>query len=395
MVPSVFQLFSKSIIKAKRILQIGFVTQDAEIGLQLKEFVSKRDGVDLRLIESSTVTLAAPPKGISVFVYDLDASSEVSMKEFERFIAQRPADIPVIVLSPAVDDEHVRWFLHLRVADWIKTPLSPGELITACGRAVSHGLPKKQDLKCLAFIGARGGAGATTIAIHAALILSSKTQPAALIDLDLVSGSCADYLDLAPGWEIDELIGDPGRLDNHMLEVMMTPHAAGISVLSAQRKFCQGQQFGDEVIVRALDLASQKFSSLVIDLPRHAENWTDNVMLGASEVFVVTEFTIPGLKAAKRMTGDIVARFGGEVMPRVIVNKYRRGLFGTSISSHEVNELLGEHLAGYVGDYEKLVREAIDRGIPTTAIKKNNGLIADLTKIMGPGAKLRGSAKKK
>ena len=382
---SVLQVFSRSVLKAKRILQIGFVTQDPDIGSQLKDFVSKRDGVDLMLIESSSVTATSPPRGVGVFVYDLDASSESSMKEFDRFMAQRPAEIPVIVLSPAVDDDLVRWFLRLRVSDWIKTPLSPGELITACGRAVSQASVKKQELKCLAFMGARGGVGATTIAIHAAMILSTRTvpaTPACLVDLDLISGSCADYLDLAPGWQIDELIADPARLDSHMLDVMMTPHAAGISVLSAQRKFCQPQTFGEEAIIRTLDLASQKFPSLVIDLPRHAEAWTDNVLLGASDVFVVTEFTIPGLKAAKRLTADIVARFGGEVIPRVIVNKYSRGMFGTSISGHEVKELLRDSLAGYVGEDAKLVREAIDRGIPTTAIKKKNAVIADLAKIL-------------
>ena len=64
-----FQLFGTSIPKARRALRIGFVTQDAAIGAELKEFIAKRDGVDLRLIQSSSVTTAAPPKGINVFVY--------------------------------------------------------------------------------------------------------------------------------------------------------------------------------------------------------------------------------------------------------------------------------------------------------------------------------------
>ena len=132
------QIFSRSAKKGKRILQIGFVTQDTKIGTQLKEFIATREGVDLLLIESSGVTATAFPKGISVFVYDLDASDEASMKEFDRFMGQRPQDVPVIVLSPSVDDALVRWFLRLRVADWVKTPLSPGELIAACGRVIKQ-----------------------------------------------------------------------------------------------------------------------------------------------------------------------------------------------------------------------------------------------------------------
>lgn len=380
-----FQIFNRPAVGAKRIMQIGFVTQDAEIGAQLKDFVSKRDGVDLRLIESASVTAGAAPKDIGVFVYDLDATRDASLQEFDRFMNQRPPAVPVIVLSPAITDELVRWFLRLRVADWIKTPLSPGELIAACGRVVSQASPKKQDVKCLTFMGARGGVGATTIAIHAALILGSKSVPAApacLIDLDLTSGSCADYLDLAPGWQVEELIANPGRLDNHMLEGMIASHATGIGVLSAQRKFCERQAVGDEVVTRALDLALQKYSNLVIDLPRHAESWTEPVLLGSTQVFVVTEFTIPGLKAAKRLTADIAERFGSEVTPKVVVNKYRRNLLGSSISMHEVKEILRGSFAGTVGEEAKLVREAIDRGIPTTAIKPRNAVMTDLAKIL-------------
>src|SRR5262249_53134632 len=129
------QIFSRSTRKAKRILSIGCVTQDREMGTAFKAFVAERDGVDLTLIESSSVTAASPAPPVKVFVYDLDVSSESSVREFDRFMQCRSKDIPLIVLSPAVNDELVRWFLRLKVSDWIKTPLTPGELIAACGRA--------------------------------------------------------------------------------------------------------------------------------------------------------------------------------------------------------------------------------------------------------------------
>ena len=380
------QIFNRSAKKGKRILQIGFVTQDTEIGTQLKEFISTRDGVDLLLIKSSGVTASAYPKGISVFVYDLDASGEATMKEFDRFMGQRPQDVPVIVLSPSVDDALVRWFLRLRVADWVKTPLSPGELIAACGRAISQASANRQEVKCLTFVGARGGVGATTIALHAALIQAGSAAPAittCLIDLDLVSGSCADYLDLKANWQIDELIADPARLDSHMLDTMTATHATGVAVLSAHRKYGEKFSFSEDIVTRTLELATQKYQNLVIDLPRHPESWTEGVMLGSSEVFIVTDFTVPGLKSARRMVTDMTEQYGGEVIPKVIVNKYSKSLFGARLSANEARELLRNSLAGYVSADDKLVREAIDRGIPTTKIKTRNSLITELAKIIG------------
>ena len=381
------QIFNRSVRKADRVLNICFVSRDADIGRQLEKFVSAREGVVLRLIESGKVVPGFDAGGLSVFVYDLDASSDTAIREFERFMAQRPMQLPVIVLSPAVDDELVRWFLRLRVSDWIKTPLSPAELIAACARVNTQQSAGRQEVKCLTFLGARGGVGATTLAIHTAFLAARKSkaqEPATcIVDLDLTTGACAEYLDLQPTWALDEIIADPSRLDSHMLDIMTAKHSQSLSVLSARRKFGEIFDFSAEVITRTLDLASQKYKALIVDLPRHVESWSDVVLLGSSDVFVVTDFSVPGLRSARRMVNDIVTQYGGEVVAKVIVNKHRRSLFGTGLSNSEVKELIGSDLAGYVSADERLVREAIDRGVPVTDIKARSSFLSDLSSIVG------------
>ena len=255
----------------------------------------------------------------------------------------------MIVLSPAVNDELVRWFLRLKVSDWVKTPLTPGELIAACGRAISHAGEAHTDARCLTFIGARGGVGATTVALHAALALAAKAAPevtTCLVDLDLISGSCADYLDLKANWQIDELVADPARIDAHMLDTMAATHAGGIAVLSTHRTFADRLDFSEEVITRTLDLAAQKYQTLVVDLPRHAESWSEGVLQGSSQIYVVTDLSIPGLKSARRMIDEMSARLGGDVRPRAIVNKYNKPLFSAGLSTNEVKQVLGDRPGG-------------------------------------------------
>jgi pilus assembly protein CpaE len=378
------QMFTRKFRSRQPILEIGFVTQDPNAGEELRNFVSDRESIDLTLIASSSVTPATRPKNIGVLVYDLDSSNQASLREFERFMHERPQDIPVIVLSPALGDELVRGFLRLRVADWIKTPLSPGELVAACGRVLSQISKPKHDVRCLTFIGARGGVGSTALAVNTALILASESAvhgPTCLVDLDFVSGACADYLDLKANWQLSELIPNPDRLDQHMMDIMLTAHPTGISVLAAQRTFSESS-FNTDTVTRALDLASERFDNIVIDLPRQGVSWADSIILGSNQLFVVTEFTIPGLKSARRLVTEIVDRFEGEVEPKVIVNKYKRALFGSGISQHEVNEILRTSFAGYVSANPRLMREAIDRGVPTTSIARRNGIVRDLRKIL-------------
>ena len=381
------QIFSRSVRSANPIMGIGFVTQNEDVGRQLKEYVAQREGVDLSLIASAKVGPGFDARGISIFVYDLDSGTEAAQREFERFMMQRPQSLPVVVLSPALGDDLVRWLLRLRVADWLKAPLSAGELIAACGRVLSQSGGTKTELKCMTFMGARGGVGTTTIAVHAALLAAgrskSTTATTCIVDLDLTGGSCAEYLDLRPAWALDEIIANPARLDPHMLELMTSTYKDKVDVLSAQRKFGEAFTFAPEVITRTLDIVSQSHQTLIVDLPRHVENWSDAVILGSSDVYVITDFSVPGLKAARRMVNDLAAQFGELVKPKVVVNKYSRSLFGTGISGSEVKELLGDVLAGQISAEERLVREAIDRGVPTTDIKPRNGLVSDLSKILG------------
>ena len=83
------------------------------------------------------------------------------------------------------------------------------------------------------------------------------------------------------------------------------------------------------------------------------------------------------------MVNDLTSQFGELVKPKVIVNKFSRPLFGTGISASEVKDLLGDVLAGTIPADERLVREAMDRGVPTTDIKPRNAFVSGLSKILG------------
>jgi len=132
-----------------------------------------------------------------------------------------------------------------------------------------------------------------------------------------------------------------------------------------------------------MDIASQKYQSMIIDLPRYDESWSDGVIMGSSEVFVVTDYSVPGLKAARRMMNDLIAKYGADLKIKVIINKYSRSMFGNVISAATVKDLLGDNFAGYVAADDRLVREAIDRGLPTTDLKSRNAFVSDIAKIVG------------
>jgi pilus assembly protein CpaE len=244
----------------------------------------------------------------------------------------------------------------------------------------------KPAAKCLSFIGARGGVGATSIAVHAALLAARKGKRQAtetcIVDLDLHNGVCAEYLDLRSSWDLDEIIADPSRLDSRMVDLMTSVHKQGVAVISARRKFGETFDFPPTIVTRTMDIASQKYRTMIIDLPRHEESWSEGVIMGSTEIYVVTDHSVAGLKAARRMMNDLTARYGTGLKIKVIINKYSKSLFGSSIPAATVKDLLGDRVAGYVSADDRLVREANDRGMPVTDLKPKNAFASDIAKIL-------------
>lgn len=323
----------------------------------------------------------------AVLVIALDSKRRESLIALQGVVGRLGGRVPVVVLTDSFDDALARWFLQIRVSDFLRKPVEPKEVLRACLRALraSSNLPDDEG-RILTFLPAAGGVGATTLAIEAALQLSRGgngrgMEPTCLVDLDFQGAACADYLDLDPRLDLDEVGPHPERLDLQLLDVMLARHSSGLSLLAARGRPGERSQLDPEVVIRLLDLVSSRFENVVIDLPRVWEPWTDQVLLGSNRVYVVTDMTVPGLRFGRRMAGSISQRLP-EVKARIIVNRFEQQLFGTGLRRADIERALDGFFEGTVANNYKLVREAIDRGTTLDQIKAGNAVSSDLKKIV-------------
>jgi pilus assembly protein CpaE len=320
-------------------------------------------------------------------VVDIDPKRRESLIALQGIVMRTFGRAPVIVLADAFDDALVRWFLQIRVSDFLRKPVEPKEILKACIRALkaTSSLPDDGS-QILSFLSPAGGVGTTTLAIESAMLLRRNgpkdADATVLVDLDFQNGACADYLDLEPRLDLDEIGPHPERLDLQLLEVMFSRHPSGLSVLAAKGRPAERPALDASVVIRLLDLISARFDNVIIDMPRAWDSWTDQVLLGSNRVFVVTDMTVPGLRLARRMAGALVQRLP-DIKPRVIVNRFEQQLlFGTGLRRTDVERALDGYLEGTVSNNYKLVREAIDRGLPLDGVKAGSNVSADLKKIV-------------
>jgi pilus assembly protein CpaE len=325
----------------------------------------------------------------TVIVIDLDATGAEHMSALARVAARLNGRPPMVVIADSFSQDIARQLLQLRIADFLVKPVPPVELVRTCARVVQTPVGEEAaEAEIYVFLGAVGGAGATTLAIQTALLLlgqdPKKRQSTCLVDLDFQHGACADYLDLEPRLDLNEIEPHPERLDRQLLEVMLSYHASGLAVIAAPNRPAEMRSFDPDMVTRLLDLVSSHFKNVVIDMPRTWFAWTDSVLLGSNRLFVVSEMTVPGVKHAKHLVAAIRERLDGGPKPNVIINRFEQHMFGPGLRRSDIVQALGEEQFGAIPNNYRLVREAIDRGVPLEEVKKGNNITAQLKKLVAP-----------
>ena len=78
---------------------------------------------------------------------------------------------------------------------------------------------------------AKGGSGATTVAVNLALALQSAHGQAALVDLAPL-GHCSLHLNVKPVFSVTDATRNLHRMDSSLLESFMTRHNGGLQLLA-------------------------------------------------------------------------------------------------------------------------------------------------------------------
>jgi len=370
--------------------RIQVLSPDAQFEATLRDAFATKGTIDLAFVKGTVAASedALGRDGVTVVVVDIDAGDEKEMAALERLATRLAGWPPLVVAMPSFDKDVARRLVQMRVADFLVKPVQPVELVRTCAQVMQA--PKgaeRIEAEIYTYIPAIGGAGVTTLAIQTALLLlgsgDQKARPATcLVDLDFQHGACAHYLDLEPRLDLKEIEPRPERLDRQLLEVMLSYHASGLAVIAAPNRPAEMRTFDPEMVTRLLDLVSANFKYVVMDMPRTWFPWTDSVLLGSNQLYVVCEMTVPGIKHAKQLVTAIKERLEAGTHPKVIVNRFEQSLFGSGLRRNDIVQAFGADLAAVVPNNYRLVREAIDRGVPLDEVQSGNKITLELKKLI-------------
>jgi pilus assembly protein CpaE len=382
-------------------VQIAALTPDPEFAEVLRATFGGAAQIDLELAAGTLHDNADKVdfKNAGIVIIDIDDARESEVVALQRLMLRAGHWPPVIAVSRGFDAAVARVLVQSRIADFLVKPVPPVELVRACASLTKREVgDARADAEIYTLLPSAGGVGVTTLAIQTAMLLlnsrGSRMRPSTcLVDLDFQHGAVADYLDLEPRLDLGEIEPRPERLDRQLLEVMLSHHSSGLAVVAAPHRPAEMRSFDPTVVTRLLDLVSSNFDYVIFDMPRTWFSWTDSVLLGSNQIYIVSEATVPGLRHAKQLVAAIKSRLDEAPKPQVIVNRFNQKLFSSGLTRNDLEQVLGESFAAAIPNDYALVREAIDRGVPLEEVKPGNKISQQMKKYLLPNVTGKAAAK--
>jgi pilus assembly protein CpaE len=237
-----------------------------------------------------------------------------------------------MVFSSKADPDLLVRCMRAGAREFLTPPFAHNTMAEALVRAQSRRsvvrLPRKNGGRLLVFLGAKGGAGVTTIACNFAVGLAQESgQNTLLIDLDLPLGDAALNLGIVTEYSTVNALQDASRLDAAFLNKLITKHSSGVSVLAAPGKFPQFHAT-NEAIDKLMTVARQEFDNVVVDVGARLDLTDSALFRDAFTIYLVTQAGIPELRNSNRL----ISQFFNVGSPKleIIVNRYEPRALGVS-----------------------------------------------------------------
>jgi len=227
----------------------------------------------------------------------------------------------VIVIGHFNDILMYRELIANGISEYLVAPVSMADIMLAISNIFTS--EENGPLgKMIGFIGAKGGAGSSTICHNVAWTISSSYKnDVVLADLDLAFGTANMNLDQDPTQGIADAVFSPDRVDDILLDRLLAKCAEHLSLLSAPSTLERTYDFDAHAFTSILEVAQRGAPCVAIDIPNQWNGWTKQVLAAADEVVIVAEPELANLRNAKNLFDTISEIRPNDVMPRLIMNK--------------------------------------------------------------------------
>jgi pilus assembly protein CpaE len=329
--------------------------------------------------------LGALPASMELVLIDAEQVDATALVGAIGALAAKPKPPAVLLTGGHLPTGLVRALMKLPRSDVLESPFTPADLARASDALLEEAPPPAQtsNAVCWTVMGSVGGCGATTVAIELAMTLAGRSSGrVALVDLNLVDGSTAAYLGATPNMLLAESSAAPERIDAALLNAFAAHVGDGVDLLAAPRDSRAFFRVSQTAVCRMLEVACQVYDWIVIDMPRHQQPWSLDVLSGSDEILVVSELTVPALISARALAQEIETEAPQASRPRIILNRLASRVFGPAPSLAEAEKALQRKADGGITSDWEAAAASVNLGGSISHHRPRSRIVRDVAAIV-------------
>jgi pilus assembly protein CpaE len=266
--------------------------------------------------------------------------------------------------------------------EFIERPTTTTDLLEAFVRLTTAQRRTRQEGprgKVYSVINAKGGNGATTVAVNLALALQAAHGQTAMVDLAPL-GHAALHMNLKPVFNVADATRNLHRMDSSLLESFMTRHSGGLQLLAGTNMPAAIDPSTSD-FVRLFDMLVTHYRYVVVDASSRFDAATRLIASLSETVLLVACTDVASLWSAARIQ-QYLGENGSRERVRLVLNRFRKV---TGFSEADAETAVGAKLLWRIPNQYFAVSGAIDRGTPvmeqrsTEIARCFSGLAQELT----------------
>ncbi|HWT59205.1 MAG TPA: CpaE family protein [Rhizobium sp.] len=257
----------------------------------------------------------------NLIILETKANSGSLLNELAPLAAVCDPTTKVVIVGYYNDIGLYRELIRNGISEYIVQPVAMPDILTAMASIFVD--PEAEPLgRSIAFIGSKGGTGASTIAHNCAFGISNLfSTETILADLDLPYGTANIDFDQDPALGIAEAVFAPDRLDEVFLDRLLTKCSEHLSLLAAPSLLDRAYDFDGHAFQPVLDVLQRSAPVTVLDVPHAWSEWTRSVLSSVDEVVITAVPDLANLRNAKNMLDALRKMRPNDKPPHLVLNQ--------------------------------------------------------------------------
>jgi pilus assembly protein CpaE len=297
----------------------------------------------------------------NLLIVETKLSGQAALAELDRLAEVCDPATKVVVIGRTNDVELYRELMRRGASEYLIAPVEPLQLIE-----VVSGLyldPGASPIgRVVAVVGARGGAGSSTVAHNLGWCIAEELHiNTTIVDLDLPFGTVGlDFNDEASQGVADALSA-PERLDDVLLDRLLLKRGDHLSLFTAPAALEREYDAAPEAYEAVVDAVRQTTPCVVLDMPHGWQPWIKSALLAADDIVIVATPDLTSLRNAKNIIELVKSARPNDAPPRLVINQVGMPK-RPEIPAKDFAETMGIDPAAIIGFDAALFGQAANNG---------------------------------